>query len=144
LHPAFAAYVRQQLERALEVASSGGAHVVLFTAPCFDSGEQSDGARWPEDEPDRLDAYNELVREVVAANPQRSALVNLDGVVCPGGRFQSVIDGVTVRAPDGVHFPFFSLSSPQTAEPDTEAQVERFSAWIGPRLWPAIAKADAS
>jgi peptidoglycan/LPS O-acetylase OafA/YrhL len=57
LDPAFAAYVRRQLQRAVDVGSSRGAAVVLFTAPCYDSGEQFDGAPWPEDQPDRLHAY---------------------------------------------------------------------------------------
>jgi peptidoglycan/LPS O-acetylase OafA/YrhL len=141
LDPAFAAYVRQQLQRAVDVGSSGGAPVVLFTAPCYDSGEQFDGAPWPEDQPDRLNAYNALVREVVAANPQRATLINLDGVVCPGGTFVTQIDGVTVRAPDGVHFPYsFDPGSPQTAL-DSLAQVSGFGAWIGPRLWPSIVAA---
>jgi peptidoglycan/LPS O-acetylase OafA/YrhL len=145
LAPAFAAYVRQQLQRAVDVASAGGASVVLFTAPCYDSGEQSDGAVWPEDQPDRLNAYNALVRQVVAANPQRASEVNLDGMVCPGGKYESQIDGVTVRAPDGVHFPFFSPSSPQTADPDTETQVKQFGTWIAPRVWPSlVAAAGAS
>jgi hypothetical protein len=138
LNPAFAAYVKQQLQHAVDVASSGGAPVVLFTAPCYDSGEQSDGAPWPEDQPARLDAYNALVRKVVAANPQKATLVNLDGLVCPGGTYKTRIDGVTVRAPDGVHFPFYSVSSPKTADPDTAAQVSQFGDWVGPRLWPPI------
>jgi peptidoglycan/LPS O-acetylase OafA/YrhL len=138
LDPAFAAYVRQQLQRAVDVGSSGGAAVVLFTAPCYDSGEQFDGARWPEDQPDRLNAYNALVRQVVAANPQRAILINLDGLVCPGGTFETQIDGVTVRAPDGVHLPYsYDPGSPNTAL-DTLAQVSGFGAWIGPRLWPSI------
>jgi peptidoglycan/LPS O-acetylase OafA/YrhL len=138
LEPAFAAYVKQQLVRAVDVGSSGGAPVVLFTAPCFDSGEQSDGAPWPEDQPDRVNAYNALVRQVVAANRQKATLVDLYGVVCPGGTYETQIGGVTVRAPDGVHFPFYSPSSPQTADPDTEAQVRRFGTWLAPRLWPSI------
>jgi hypothetical protein len=141
LAPAFATYVRQQLQQAVDVGSSGGAPVVLFTAPCYDSGEQSNGAPWPEDQPDRLNAYNALVRQVVAANPQRATLVNLDGVVCPGGPFATQIDGVTVRAPDGVHFPYsYDPGSPGTAL-DTLAQVTGFGAWIGPRLWPSIVAA---
>jgi peptidoglycan/LPS O-acetylase OafA/YrhL len=141
LAPAFAAYVRQQLQRAVDVGSSGGAAVVLFTAPCYDSGEQFDGAPWPEDQPDRLNAYNALVRQVVAANPQRATLINLDGLVCPGGTFETQIDGVTVRAPDGVHFPYsYDPGSPSTAL-DTLAQVSGFGAWIGVRLWPSIVAA---
>ncbi len=141
LDPAFAAYVKQQLQHAVDVASSGGAPVVLFTAPCYDSGEQSDGSPWPEDQPARVDAYNALVRQVVAANRHKATLVNLYGVVCPGGKYETRIGGVTVRAPDGVHFPFYSVSSPQTADPDTEAQVSEFGAWVGPRLWPPIVAA---
>jgi peptidoglycan/LPS O-acetylase OafA/YrhL len=141
LEPAFAAYVRQQLQRAVDVASSRGARVVLFTAPCYDSAEQSNGAPSPEDQPDRVKAYNALVRQVVAANAQRATLVNLDAVVCPGGAFTTRLDGVTVRAPDGVHFPFFSPTSPQTADPDTETQVRQFGAWVGPRVWPSIVAA---
>jgi peptidoglycan/LPS O-acetylase OafA/YrhL len=141
LDPAFAAYVRQQLQRAVDVGSSGGAAVLLFTAPCYDSGEQFDGAPWPEDQPDRLNAYNALVRQVVAVNPKRATLINLDGLVCPGGTFESQIDGVTVRAPDGVHFPYsYDPGSPNTAL-DTLAQVSGFGAWIGARLWPSIVAA---
>jgi hypothetical protein len=81
------------------------------------------------------------VREVVAANPQRATLINLDGLVCPGGTFETRIDGVTVRAPDGVHFPFaFDPGSPGTVL-NTGAQVIGFGAWIGPRLWPSIVAA---
>jgi len=58
--------------------------------------------------------------------------------VCPGGTFENQIDGVTVRAPDGVHFPYsFDPGTPQTAL-DTLEQVNGFGAWIGPRLWPSI------
>jgi hypothetical protein len=46
-----------------------------------------------------------------------------------------------VRAPDGVHFPFFSPSSPQTADPDTETQVRQFGTWLAPRVWPSIVAA---
>jgi peptidoglycan/LPS O-acetylase OafA/YrhL len=134
----FADYVRQQLQRAVDIASSDGAHVVLLTAPCYDSGEQSEGAPWPEDQSDRLDAYNDLVRQVAKANPQQATLVDLDGLICPGGHFESERDDVTVRAPDGIHFPFFSLRSPSASDPDTFAQTEEFGAWIGPRLWPSI------
>ena len=118
-----------------------GRRVVLFTAPCYDSGEQFDGAPWPEDQPDRVHAYNALVRQVVAANPQTATLVNLDGVVCPGGVFKTQIDGVTVRAPDGVHFPYsYDPGNPQAAL-DSGPQVMAFGAWIGPRLWPSIVAA---
>ena len=130
LNPAFAAHVKADLELAVSTASAGGAHVVLMTAPCYDSGEQPDGQPWPQDTPARLDAYNRLVRTVAAAHPTTTSVYNLGGLVCPGGRFTPSIAGTTVRAPDGIHFPTWSIDSPDTASPDTLATSERFGTWI--------------
>ena len=138
LDPAFAVHVRTDLNLAVTTASSTGAHVVLMTAPCYDSGEQPDGQPWPQDDPSRVDAYNRLVRQVSAAHPRTTSVIDLDHLVCPGGRFTSVIDGTTVRAPDGVHFPTFSIYSPDTASPDTLATSERFGTWAAARLLPQL------
>jgi hypothetical protein len=135
LQPAFASYVKQQLQKAVTLASSRGAHVDLLTAPCYDSGNQSNGTPWPENDSDRLDAYNNLVRAVATANPRNVTLVNLEGIVCPGGTFESSLDGVPVRAPDGVHFPF---TSGDVNEPNTATQVKIFGSWVGPKLWPLL------
>jgi len=104
LDPAYQAYVKHQLELAVQVATSQGAHMVLMTSACSDSGEQPNGEPWPEDSVARLDAYNNLVREVAAENPGKVTLVDLAALVCPGGQYTSTIDGVQVRAPDGIHF----------------------------------------
>jgi len=105
LHPAYAAYVKRQLELAVGVAGSDGARVVLLTAPCYDSGLQPDGEPWPEDDPARVDAYNRLVDQVAAEQSGSVSVIDLHAMVCPGGRYHQVIDGVTVRDPaDGVHF----------------------------------------
>lgn len=135
--PADAAYVRRQLNLVASIAASSGARVALATAPCFSSGEQPDGSPWPEDGPARLHAYNNLVRSVVAAHPQ-ATLVDLDAMVCPGGRYHQTLDGVTVRAPDGIHYPVFSISAPRSAAPDTLAQCEDFGLWIAPRILAAL------
>jgi hypothetical protein len=45
---------------------------------------------------------------------------------------------VTVRAPDGIHFPYFHFGDPQAAAPDTLVQVDAFAKWIGPRLMPSL------
>jgi len=104
LNPTYAAYVKSQLELAVKVATSQGAHMALLTAPCYDSGEQPNGELWPEDSLARLDAYNNLVREVAAANPTTVTLYDLDALVCPGGNYEPSIDGVQVRTSDGIHF----------------------------------------
>ncbi|MGH9919574.1 MAG: acyltransferase family protein, partial [Nitrososphaerales archaeon] len=104
LDPAFAAYVKQQLRFAVQLAESGGARVALLTAPCYDTGEQPDGQPWPEDSPARVATYNRLVRQVASTSPGTS-LINFNAMVCPGGRYEQIIDGVDARS-DGVHFTF--------------------------------------
>ena len=105
LHPAYAAYVKSQLEQASKLVTGAGVHMVFLTAPCTDEGEQPDGAPWPEDNPARLAVYNKLVREVAAAHPTTDSVVDLFGAACPGGNYAGTIDGVVVRTPsDGVHF----------------------------------------
>ena len=104
LHPAYAAYVKSQLEQASQLATASGAHMVFLTAPCTDEGEQPDGAPWPEDNPARLAVYNKLVRQVAAEHPTTDTAVDLFGAACPGGKFAATVDGVTIRLSDGVHF----------------------------------------
>jgi peptidoglycan/LPS O-acetylase OafA/YrhL len=119
-HPAYAAYVESQLERAVRVAGAGGAHVVLLTAPCDDSGEQPNGAPWPEDSRTRLALYNDLVRHVAATSPNTS-LLNFNAMACPGGQYEEFMDGQQVRLADGVHFTFDGGNV------------------FAPRIWPIIA-----
>jgi len=104
LNPVFAGYVKDQLEAASDLVTATGANLVFMTAPCTDEGEQLNGAPWPEDSPARLAVYNRLVRQVAAQHPTTDSVVDLDGLVCPKGRFTPTYDGVTIRRPDGVHF----------------------------------------
>jgi peptidoglycan/LPS O-acetylase OafA/YrhL len=104
LHPAFAAYVKHQLELTSDLVTASGSHMVYLTAPCTDEGEQPDGSPWPEDNPARLAVYNRLVREVAAEHPKTDSVVDLNAAVCPGGHYSSKVNGVTVRRSDGVHF----------------------------------------
>jgi len=104
LNPKFAAYVKQRLQAASELVTSAGVRMVFMTAPCTDEGEQPDGAPWPEDNPARVDLYNHLVREVAAEFPITDSVVNLNGLVCPGGKYTSTFHGVTIRNTDGIHF----------------------------------------
>jgi peptidoglycan/LPS O-acetylase OafA/YrhL len=102
LNPTYAAYVKRQLRRAVKVAGAKGAKVALLTAPCYDTGEQPNGQPWPEDSPVRLARYNDLVRQVAATSP-RTSLINFNAMACPGGHYETYIDGVDARY-DGVHF----------------------------------------
>jgi peptidoglycan/LPS O-acetylase OafA/YrhL len=101
--PAFDAYEQSQLEKAVAVLSSGGAHVALMTAPYFDSGEQPDGQPWDEDAPDRVDELNRLITTVADQHRGTVSIVPLHRYLDPNGHFTSTIDGQVMRFADGVH-----------------------------------------
>ena len=123
LNPAYAAYVKQQLEQASQLVTATGARMVFLTAPCTNEGEQPDGAPWPEDDPARLAAFNRLIREVVAEHPLTDTVVDLNAAACPGGKYATTVDGVVLRRTDGVHF--------------TNAG----GIWLAPKLMPPIVAA---
>ncbi|MGH3745354.1 MAG: hypothetical protein ACRDTP_10885, partial [Mycobacteriales bacterium] len=120
------------------IGGAGGARVAIATAPCFASGEQPGGGRWPEDDPARLAVYNDVVAQVAAAHPGLVSVVPLGALVCPAGHVQTQVDGVTVRAPDGIHYPYYSFGDPDSADPDTAAQTASFAAWLAPRILPTL------
>jgi peptidoglycan/LPS O-acetylase OafA/YrhL len=121
--PAYAAYVKNQLEQASQLVTATGARMVFLTAPCTDEGEQPDGAPWPEDNPARLAVYNRLVREVAAEHPTTDSVVDLFGAACPGGKFSTTVHGETIRTSDGVHF------------------TDEGGAYLAPKIMPAIVAA---
>ena len=100
----FDAYLRRELDKAVDAASSAGARVALLTAPYYSRGEQLDGSTWPEDDPARVDAFNRLLRSVASERPDQVQVVEL-GRRTSGGQhhFVSAVDGVELRY-DGVHF----------------------------------------
>ena len=104
LNPSYAAYVKQQLELVSNIVTSAGANMVFLTAPCISEPLSPDGAPWPEDSPARQAAYNDLVRQVAAEYPKTDSVVDLNAVVCRGGKFSPTYMGVTIRTPDGIHF----------------------------------------
>ncbi|WP_279306370.1 SGNH hydrolase domain-containing protein, partial [Micromonospora globispora] len=99
--PAFDRYLTEELDRAIEIAASRGAHVTLLTAPYTRRAERPDGGLWPEDDAERVDAWNRLLR--AAADRHRATVLDLNRRVCPDGRFTWDAGGVRVRS-DGLHF----------------------------------------
>lgn len=104
LAPSFAAYVQQQLEAASNLFTAAGANVVFLTAPCSNEATQPDGQPWPESDPERLAAYNDLVRKVAEENPRTDSVIDLDALICPNGIYSAQYKGVTIRESDGIHF----------------------------------------
>ena len=94
--------------------------MVLLTAAYTHRAEQPDGGLYPEDQPERVDAWNSLLRTAAAQRPGQVSVLDIDPVVCPGGKFTWRIDGLRVRS-DGLHY--------------TPAAVQRLIApWLLPRL----------
>jgi peptidoglycan/LPS O-acetylase OafA/YrhL len=101
--PIYDAYLTVELERALSIVSSRGAYVVLLTAPYTHRAERPDGGLYDEDQPERVDAWNRLLRSVAAQHPNTMTVIDLNARVCPGQKFTWDINGLQIRS-DGLHF----------------------------------------
>ena len=98
---AYDAYLRGELQRALDTLTSTGARVVVTTEPYNRRGERSDGSLYPEDQPARADRWNALLRSVIGKRPDVT-LLDLNNKLCPNGYYTSKVDGIKMRI-DGVH-----------------------------------------
>jgi hypothetical protein len=65
--------------------------------------EAANGSTYPENEPVRTDEWNQIVYEVAARNQGVVTVLDLNKMLDPNGHFQAVVDGQTVRWPDGIH-----------------------------------------
>jgi peptidoglycan/LPS O-acetylase OafA/YrhL len=99
--PAFDAFLAGELTQALDVLSSTRARVVVTTEPYNRRGERSDGGVYPEDQPERVNRWNALLRRVVGQRPNVTVL-DLNKKLAPNGSYTAKINGVLVRS-DGVH-----------------------------------------
>ena len=98
---AYDAYLRGELQRALDVLTSTGARVVVTTEPYNRRGERPDGSLYPEDQPIRADRWNTLLRSVIGKRPDVTVL-DLNKKLCPDGYYTNKVDGIKMRM-DGVH-----------------------------------------
>jgi hypothetical protein len=99
--PVFDSYLRSELNRALDILSSTGARVVVTTEPYNRRGEKPDGSLYPEDRPQRIDDWNDLLRRVATKRPNVKVL-DLNRKLGPNGGYTNRIDGIRMRS-DGLH-----------------------------------------
>jgi peptidoglycan/LPS O-acetylase OafA/YrhL len=99
--PTFDGYLNAELERALNIVSSTGVRVVVATVPYSRGGEKPDGRLYPEDQPDRVNQWNTMLRNTVSHHPNVQIL-DLNKKLCPDGVYAAKVDGIKVRS-DGVH-----------------------------------------
>jgi hypothetical protein len=120
--PIYDAYLTSELDLALRIVTANGAHVALLTATYTHRNEMPDGSLYPEDYPQRVDAWNRLLYAEQAKNPRQITILDLNKRVCPNGVFTwTVGNGIRIRS-DGLHF--------------TPEGVQQ---WIAPWLLPKLA-----
>ena len=115
-------YLTSELDRALEVLTSTGVHVVLLTAPYYeppDLASRVDRYQSLFEKP-RVDHWNDLLRSVAQAHPDTVSVVDLHTYLDPNGDSVNSIAGVDDIRYDGIHF------TPQGA--DVVAR------WLSPRI----------
>ena len=95
------AYLRKELDLAINIVTERSARPVILTAPYTRRAERPDGGLWPEDQPERVDAWNALLLD--AAKRHDAVVIDLNRHVCPDGEFTWRAGGVRIRS-DGLHF----------------------------------------
>jgi peptidoglycan/LPS O-acetylase OafA/YrhL len=100
--PALGRLLRHQLGRAEATASAAGVPLVVLLQPCF--GPPDGGREFKHlDDPTAIRWFDRIETEFAAAHPDTVRTVDLNPIVCPGGRALDRLDGATLRD-DGVHF----------------------------------------
>lgn len=99
--PTFDAYLNFELNRALDIVGSTGVRVMVATVPYSRGGEKPDGRLYPEDQPDRVNEWNTMLRNAIGQRPN-VGIVDLNKKLCPDGVYTAKVDGIKVRS-DGVH-----------------------------------------
>ncbi len=124
--PAYDAYYGQQVVAAVKILAAGGGKVAITTVPPVRTTGPEQCVPLPATitgcptETARVDALNAVARRSAAQFPGTVTVIDLSHRLAPGGRFVDEVDGVVVRAADGVH-----LSEPGG---------EWLTPWLIPRL----------
>jgi peptidoglycan/LPS O-acetylase OafA/YrhL len=142
--PAFRRYELHQLETLYSVATAHGAHLDLLTMAPADSGLPLGLPPAPADSARRRDLYDGLLRQLARLHPRQVSVIDFGAMLAPSGRFQLDVDGVQVRAADGVHTPSYVPGNLIAGDTDDAALADRFYDWVGPRLWPLIDRPPAT
>jgi hypothetical protein len=98
------------LDQALGVLSAKGAKVLLVNSPCH---PDPDDGRYPADAGIaqwRVDNYNSLLEQTVKSHASTAQVVDLDGFLCPTGKFTGELNGQEFSV-DGVHLNDYGAAS---------------------------------
>ena len=94
---------KKAVQQAVGALKGTGATIVLTTAPYYSVPEAPNGQPWPESDPARVKRYNEIIREVAAANSPQVKVLDVHGFVNPTGTVTQQINGTNIWMADGIH-----------------------------------------
>lgn len=129
LSPAFRAAEAARLRLLVRIATAHGAHLELFTMPAMDVALTHASRREA--------LYDGLLRQAAAEFPRRVSVVDYRKLLSPGGVYRSHLDGVQVRAGEGIHTPSYAPGNPFMGN-SSAAVAAAFDRWLAPRIWPLI------
>jgi len=95
-------YVRAQLEADVDVLAATGAPVAFLNVHCMQEHLWSGEEPRDRNEPERVEALNEVLAGVAADRPEMTIL-DVRAQVCPDGTYQEEVDGIDLFR-DGVHY----------------------------------------
>lgn len=106
--PDYDTYYRHQLMTAVRILTADGRRVAITTEAYTDAGPEicvppPAVVKNCPIESQRISALDAVAREIASANPRRVTLINLGQRLSPDGRYAQSVDGVVIRAADGVH-----------------------------------------
>jgi lysophospholipase L1-like esterase len=122
---AWARYYEATLEKAVNVLSSTGAHVIIPTIPFVSGATAGPGAfQASSQDPARVRAANAVLARVAARNKDRVSAPDLNRYLSPDGHYQQSLGLVPIVRIDGVHF--------------NVAGADLVGSWLAPRVTPFL------
>lgn len=87
-----------------QLVADGVDRIAFLNVPCFrEKTDYLGGTGSDRNKPERVAAVNDVLLDLVRANPTTVALIDIASFACPQGRYRATVDGVELR-PDGVHY----------------------------------------
>jgi hypothetical protein len=99
--PAWFDVVTAGVRESIEIASPDENLVVLLAVPCMRQAPDTILSTMARNDPARLAAFNEILRQEAARDPNIH-VIDLNDRLCPGGTYLDEVDGAPLRY-DGVH-----------------------------------------
>ncbi len=94
------------MQQAIDVLSATGALVVMPNVACTQADKRTtpELAKRSAFNPKRVRAANRILDELAVENADTMVLLDLNGYVCPGGKYTNDLHGVDPLRVDGVHY----------------------------------------